>query len=774
MHSTLRPSRHALLLLAALGSAASAQTVIPSGTTRYQATAPGDYVLEEGVTRSVTSGSNEVVQLGGSTAGTYRLAVDGSILQTATGRGIRTTADNVTFDILIGETGFVRATTDDAIQGRGGPVTLTNLGTLYSGSDIDSTPTTATASGRGLNLRDAAGGTIVNGSATNSTALIRADGADAVRIGSGFTFTNYGVIRANGLVNDSSNNNGFNAAPNNSTATPLQTSDGFSFEDDGSTKPAQNSSLINHGSISGARHGVEAGDFGSNLTVTNHSTGQIIGRNGSGVGFDTLETDPAKIVVENHGLIRGDYAGVGNIIDRTGNASFTNDGDGDGVDIDGAATIRNHATGQILSTGAGGFDSGGRANNSEAISIGGGVIENHGLIRGANRGILVNNDANPDGSRSGYVSTTITNHAGATIEGVDGYAIRLENKHGDARDNDTLTNAGTIIGSGAIPDPSATVLRQDGLLDPNSTGTLDGVSYAGEGFARFIRGDGSAIQMGEGDDTLTNTGTITGSNGRAVNLEGGEDTLHFTSGTITGSIDGGSGSDILALGSGLTHSGAVRNFETVRVASGTATLSGVVSGDTGLEKTGAGTLVLSAANDYTGGTTVLDGTLRVANTTGSATGSGDVIVNTGARFGGDGRIDGNVTLNGGFTPGALIVGGDVTWNGSATDASGFAFSTPDAFVLIQGDFLKGTGDAFVFDFGGQGAVGEFVLTEWQGVTDFLVGDFSFINLASGYTGDFAIVDNQLRFTAVPEPASAAALAGAAMLGLVALRRRPRA
>ena len=111
MHSTLRPSRHALLLLAALGSAASAQTVIPTGTTRFQATTPGDYILEEGATRSVTSGSNEVIQLGGATAGTYRLTVDGSILQTASGRGIRTSTDNVTFEILIGETGFVRGTT---------------------------------------------------------------------------------------------------------------------------------------------------------------------------------------------------------------------------------------------------------------------------------------------------------------------------------------------------------------------------------------------------------------------------------------------------------------------------------------------------------------------------------------------------------------------------------------------------------------------------------------------------------------------------------------
>src|SRR5690606_14837536 len=104
-----------------------------------------------------------------------------------------------------------------------------------------------------------------------------------------------------------------------------------------------------------------------------------------------------------------------------------------------------------------------------------------------------------------------------------GFAIRLENKLGDARDNDTITNEGTITGGGSIPNPAGVVTIQNGATDSNSAGTLDGVTYTGTGLARFVRGDGAAIQMGEGNDTLTNSGTITGGTGRAVNMEGGDD-----------------------------------------------------------------------------------------------------------------------------------------------------------------------------------------------------------------------------------------------------------
>jgi autotransporter-associated beta strand protein len=81
-------------------------------------------------------------------------------------------------------------------------------------------------------------------------------------------------------------------------------------------------------------------------------------------------------------------------------------------------------------------------------------------------------------------------------------------------------------------------------------------------------------------------------------------------------------------------------------------------------KVGAGTLTLSGANTYTGGTTVAAGTLAVNNFSGSATGMGAVLVQGGATLAGSGSIAGAVSIakggvlsagNGG--PGTLTVGG---------------------------------------------------------------------------------------------------------------------
>jgi autotransporter-associated beta strand protein len=80
-----------------------------------------------------------------------------------------------------------------------------------------------------------------------------------------------------------------------------------------------------------------------------------------------------------------------------------------------------------------------------------------------------------------------------------------------------------------------------------------------------------------------------------------------------------------------------------------------------LTKVGAGTMRLTAANTYSGGTTVSVGTLLVNNTAGSGTGSGNVTVNGGV-LGGTGRITGAVTILGTIAPGTSI--GALTINNS--------------------------------------------------------------------------------------------------------------
>ena len=106
---------------------------------------------------------------------------------------------------------------------------------------------------------------------------------------------------------------------------------------------------------------------------------------------------------------------------------------------------------------------------------------------------------------------------------------------------------------------------------------------------------------------------------------------------------------IIANGSGAGNTGLIdlgggnRSFS---IANGSAEVdfsADVPVTNGALAKTGTGTMRLSAANTYSGGTTVSAGRLLVNNVNGSGTGSGSVTVNGGA-LGGNGTIAGAVTI----------------------------------------------------------------------------------------------------------------------------------
>ena len=90
-----------------------------------------------------------------------------------------------------------------------------------------------------------------------------------------------------------------------------------------------------------------------------------------------------------------------------------------------------------------------------------------------------------------------------------------------------------------------------------------------------------------------------------------------------------------------------------------STFSGLITGygiGPAIKKIGRGTFNLTGANTYTGQTTVYEGGLAVNNTTGSATGTGPVVVNGGATLSGAGSIAGPVTIgtDGGNDAAALL------------------------------------------------------------------------------------------------------------------------
>jgi fibronectin-binding autotransporter adhesin len=176
---------------------------------------------------------------------------------------------------------------------------------------------------------------------------------------------------------------------------------------------------------------------------------------------------------------------------------------------------------------------------------------------------------------------------------------------------------------------------------------------------------------------------------------------------------------------------------------------------------------------------------RLNLTSGNHTFADGLTISAGATLGGAGLIIADVTISGALAPGnsigTLSVEGDVTWN--AGDAwtfelgtAGAALETPGTADLLAifegGDFLKGSGSGFTFDFGNTGELGWYKLAQWAGTTDFQSSDFSAVNLAGGTSAEFEISDDVLYMQVIPEPTTALIyLLGALGLGWHRIRRR---
>ncbi|MCV2875243.1 autotransporter-associated beta strand repeat-containing protein [Rhodobacteraceae bacterium XHP0102] len=113
-----------------------------------------------------------------------------------------------------------------------------------------------------------------------------------------------------------------------------------------------------------------------------------------------------------------------------------------------------------------------------------------------------------------------------------------------------------------------------------------------------------------------------------------------------------------------------------------ATQSGVISGDGNLIKQGTGSLTFSAANTYTGTTTVNAGTLRITNNSALGTTAGGTVVASGATL----EIDGNTNP----------VGETLTLNGTGVGGGG-ALRFTGADGLLSTNIILGSDTLIVND-----------------------------------------------------------------------------
>lgn len=287
-----------------------------------------------------------------------------------------------------------------------------------------------------------------------------------------------------------------------------------------------------------------------------------------------------------------------------------------------------------------------------------GVPANNGtanLVIAGNARLTPNADAAWD-----FAGLTFNNTAGAFTLGGSQLTIRT----GGITNNSTNTQT---IGNNIVLNIGQTWNAASGNL------TATGV----------ISGGGSFTKSGSGLLTLTGVNTFTSIlsvavNGGPLNIQNGS-ALGSSGATNYTLINSGGAVQLQGnisvaepfqlLGDGISSTGTLRNISGVNTITGTVylwtsstigadagalSLSGVISQDTnglGLTKVGAGTVVLSAANTYSGATAVNAGRLTVNNVSGSGTGTGAVTVAANGTLSGSGTITGAVTLSGTVEPG---------------------------------------------------------------------------------------------------------------------------
>ena len=177
--------------------------------------------------------------------------------------------------------------------------------------------------------------------------------------------------------------------------------------------------------------------------------------------------------------------------------------------------------------------------------------------------------------------------------------------------------------------------------------------------------------------------------------------------------------------------------------------------DTGLIKTGAGSVVLSASNNYTGPTAINQGSLLVIGSLVSP-----VTVNNGGTLGGTGNLtSGTVTAGGQIAPGNPL--GTLHFSGGLVLSSGadmdFELDTPltSSMITCNSQTLGGQQFSnFAFPYTANFAPGTYYLIESGSTPSGTLGSITSGEIGV-YPATLAVQGNNLVLTVVPEPGTLA-------------------
>ncbi|UST53977.1 autotransporter outer membrane beta-barrel domain-containing protein [Comamonadaceae bacterium OTU4NAUVB1] len=288
---------------------------------------------------------------------------------------------------------------------------------------------------------------------------------------------------------------------------------------------------------------------------------------------------------------------------------------------------------------------------------------------------------------------------------------------------------GALYGDGTVVLGSSTLRTGAG----DFSGTVSDAGVPG------VAADGRIVKYGPGVFTLSGANRHSG----GTTVEGG---------TLRVANDGALGTGGLALAGGTTL-----DYDTTRVAridnaitlSGTATLnvdagsvrqSGAIGergGRQGLIKSGAGTLELTAANAFSGGTDLRAGLIDLQTTAALGTGAVRVAPGAGLRVGAGATMADTRVANAGFVDvsraGATAIGsldgaGDVRLGGATLTLGGLNLDDAIAGAIRDGGVAGGTGGAIV-----KRGTGTLVLSGANGHTGATAIDAGTLKAGAAYT-----------------------------------------
>ncbi|SEE01368.1 autotransporter-associated beta strand repeat-containing protein [Rhizobiales bacterium GAS191] len=281
--------------------------------------------------------------------------------------------------------------------------------------------------------------------------------------------------------------------------------------------------------------------------------------------------------------------------------------------LGGAANVFSTASPTVVATG-GTLDLGNFAQTINTMGLAGGTLQN-GTLTGA-----ITSAGGTVSAIGG--SASLTTIGGVTVlNGLNGFTGGATIAGGTLQ----LGNTNALLTSTALTIKPGGVFNLNGfnqsLASVSGAGNITlgigrlftGFDNSSTTFSGVISGTGGLTKAGGGRFTLGGVNTYSG----LTWIQGG--TLALTNGSAagTGPIAMSLNTTLAFAGTGYSFANPIQFVDqsftdpTIDSGPGTITASGVISGAGALDKTGTGTLILSAINSYTGNTTVSQGTLEV-------------------------------------------------------------------------------------------------------------------------------------------------------------------